>query len=155
MKNLLMRACEGLNIDEGSLNKLNLKKLDYTYRVRYLKNESGEVISKIMDRGFIGLMKNKIGLEGDSIVNCFIYGKKTIGLYIDNNILYANRALIKSADFICLMYNIIESKGFEFGGWVDYLPTGEVVRGSKGEKTLDDCINNAKTIESLGADLGF
>lgn len=155
MEELLTRACSALGIDAGELNKLNLKKLDYTYRVRYIKNEAGEVLNKIMDRGFIGLLKNKIGLEGDSIVNCFIYGKKTIGLYIEKNILYANQALIKSADFLCLMYNIIESKGFEFGGWVDYLPTGEVVRGSKAEKTLDDCINNAKTIESLGADLGF
>ena len=154
MKNLLNRACESLGIDESELNKLNLKKLDYTYRVRYIKNEAGDIESKIMDRGFIGLMKNKIGLEGDSIVNCFIYGKKTVGFYIESGILYANRALIKSADFICLMYNVIESKGLEFGGWMDGLPTGEIARGGA-PKSLDDCMANAKTIESLGADLGF
>lgn len=154
MKNLLLRACEGLNIDEASLNKLNLKKLDYSYRVRYVKNGDGDVIQKIMDRGFIGLMKNKIGLDGDSVVNCFIYGKKTVGFYIEGSTLIANESLKKSSDFLCLMYNVIESKSLEFGGWTSGLPTGEVAR-SGAPKTLDDCINNAKTIESLGADLRF
>ena len=154
MKNLLNEAVEVFGLDINELNKLNLKKCDYGYRVRYIKNENGDVESKIMDRGFIGLMKNKIGLDGDSIINCFIYGKKTVGFYIDSGIVYANINLKNSADFIVLLYNCIKTQGFEFGGFVDGLPTGVIERKTS-QKSLADCINNAKTVDELTCDLGF
>lgn len=154
MKNILNEAIQYFNIDESSLNKLNLKKCDYGYRVRYEKNEAGEVVNKIMDRGFIGLLKSKIGLKGDSIVNCFIYGKKTIGFYIESGVVYANSNLKHSSDFIVLLYNCINTQGFEFGGWIDSLPTGVIERKTS-QKSLTDCINNAKTLDELTCDLGF
>ena len=155
MLDLLNRAVECLGVDSSTLNKLNLKKLDYGYRVRYIKDESGNVIQKIMDRGFIGLLPSKIGVESSSdILTCFIYGKKTVGFYIDRDSVYANRNLNKSSDFICLMFNVIESKNLNWGGWVDNLPTGEIVRAST-PKTLDSLLNNVKTVEDLSSDLGF
>ena len=136
-------------------DKLNLVKLDYGYRVRYEKDESGAVINKIMDRGFIGLTESKIGLsDSANVLTCFIYGKKTIGAVIKGASLLLNHSLIDSADFNVLMLNLANEKGLSIE-WTEGLPTGEVVRKAKQEKTLDDCINNAKTIESLGADLGF
>ena len=153
IKSILNEAIDFFNIDESQLNKCNLEKLDYGYRVRYEKNEAGEIVSKIMDRGFIGLLKSKIGIEGDSVVNCFIYGKRTVGLYIDAGRIYANKNLSESSDFLCLCYNIIKTQGLEFGGWID-LPTGEVKRASK-PTDLASCIANAKTLETLGSDLGF
>lgn len=155
MLDLLNKACDSLGLDIDSLNKLNLKKLDYGYRVRYIKDESGNVIQKIMDRGFIGLLPSKIGVESTSdILTCFIYGKKTVGFYIDGDSVYANRNLNKSSDFICLMFNVIESKNLRFGGWVDNLPTGEIVRASQ-PKTLDSLMSNIKTVDELTSDLGF
>ena len=144
-------------IDEKGdcFDKLNIVKLDYGYRVRYEKDESGAVISKIMDRGFIGLAPSRIGVESSSdILTCFIYGKKTVGAVIKGESLLLNKSLIESADFNVLMLNIANEKRLSIE-WIDGLPTGEVIRKAKTEKTLDDCINNAKTIESLGADLGF
>ncbi len=136
-------------------DKLNLVKLDYGYRVRYEKDESGVVINKIMDRGFIGLTESKIGLsDSANVLTCFIYGKKTIGAVIKGASLLLNHSLTDSADFNVLMLNLANEKGLSIE-WTEGLPTGEVVRKAKQEKTLDDCINNAKTIESLGADLGF
>lgn len=155
MQDLLNRAIEGLGVDRDSLNKLNLKKLDYGYRVRYIKDDDGNVIQKIMDRGFIGLMPSKIGVDSTSdILTCFIYGKKTVGFYIDSDSVYANRNLDKSSDFICLLYNVIESRNLRFGGWVDNLPTGEIVRTGQ-PKTLDSLMSNIKTVEQLSSDLGF
>ena len=155
MLDLLNKACDFLRVDIDSLNKLNLKKLDYGYRVRYIKDEAGNVIQKIMDRGFIGLLPSKIGVESSSdILTCFIYGKKTVGFYIDTDSVYANHNLDKSSDFICLLYNVIESKKLRFGGWVDNLPTGEIIRASQ-PKTLDALMNNIKTVDELTSDLGF
>ena len=144
-----------INEKGDCFDKLNLVKLDYGYRVRYEKNDEGVVINKIMDRGFIGLTKSKIGL-GDSsdVLTCFIYGKKTVGAVIKDESLLLNHSLIDSADFNVLMLNLADEKGLTIE-WIDGLPTGEVIRKAKSEKTLDDYINNAKTIESLGADLGF
>lgn len=153
IESILNEAIDFFNIDESTLNKCNLEKLDYGYRVRYERGESGDIENKIMDRGFIGLLKSKIGIEGDSVVKCFIYGKRTVGLYIEDSILYANKNLCESSDFITLCYNIIKTQGLGFGGWVD-LPTGEVKRGSK-PTDLASCIANAKTLENLGSDLGF
>ena len=155
MLDLLNKACDFLSINIDSLNKLNLKKLDYGYRVRYIKDDNGIVIQKIMDRGFIGLMPSKIGVESSSdILTCFIYGKKTVGFYIDGRAVYANRNLDKSSDFICLLYNVIESKNLIWGGWVDNLPTGEIVRNSQ-PKTLDALMSNIKTVDELTSDVGF
>lgn len=155
MLDLLNRAVESLGVEKDSLNKLNLKKLDYGYRVRYIKDDEGNVIQKIMDRGFIGLLPSKIGVDSTSdILTCFIYGKKTVGFYIDGDSVYANRNLNKSSDFICLMFNVIESKNLRFGGWVDNLPTGEIVRASQ-PKTLDSLMSNIKTVDELTSDLGF
>ena len=112
MNNILTEAIAYFNIESDSLDKLNLKKCDYGYRVRYIKNEQGDIVSKIMDRGFIGLMKNKINQVGDSIVNCFIYGKKTVGFYIESGVVYANANLKQSSDFIVLLYNcIVKDRG--------------------------------------------
>ena len=155
MLDLLNKACDFLNINVDSLNKLNLKKLDYGYRVRYIKDDNGIVLQKIMDRGFIGLMPSKIGVESSSdILTCFIYGKKTVGFYIDGGEVYANRNLDKSSDFICLLYNVIKSKNLIWGGWVDNLPTGEIVRSGQ-PKTLDALMSNIKTVDELTSDLGF
>lgn len=144
-----------INTRGDCFDKLNLVKLDYGYRVRYEKDESGVVINKIMDRGFIGLTESKIGLSDSSnVLTCFIYGKKTIGAVIKGTSLLLNNSLIESADFNVLMLNLANEKGLSVE-WTDGLPTGEVVRKAKAVKSLDDCINNAKTIESLGADLGF
>lgn len=155
IESVLKEAIEFFNIDESTLNKCNLEKLDYSYRVRYEKDASGNITNKIMDRGFIGLLKSKIGIESDSdsVVNCFIYGKRTVGLYIESGILYANLSLIESSDFLCLCYNIINTQGIRFGGWVD-LPTGEIKRASK-PTDLASCIANAKTIDTINSDLGF
>ena len=155
IESILNEAIDFFNIDEASLNKCNLLKLDYGYRVRYERGESGDIEKKIMDRGFIGLLKSKIGIESDSdsVVKCFIYGKRTVGLYIEAGIVYANQKLKESSDFLCLCYNVIKKEGFEFGGWVD-LPTGEV-KHKNNIKTLGDYIENAKTLETLDSDLGF
>ena len=142
-------------IESGvGLDKLTLIKLDYDYRVRYEKDEQGNVISKIMDRGFIGLQGNKVGLDSDDVFTCFIYGKRTVGAVIKENKLLLNSNLRQSADFNVLMLNLCNEKGLVID-WVDHLPTGEVVRKAKTEKTLDDCIKNAKTVENLNCDLGF
>lgn len=155
---LLNSACEYFNIESGELNKLNLKKLDYSYRVRTIKSESGEIIEKIMDRGFIGLLKSKVfGGDcdsGDSVVNCFIYGKRTVGFIIESGRLYANSNLKKSADFLCLVYNVIKSQKAEFGGFIDNLPTGEIKRSNSGGD-LESCINNVKSVEDLASDVGL
>lgn len=155
IESVLNESIEFFNIDESTLNKCNLERLDYGYRVRYEKDESGEIKAKIMDRGFIGLLKSKIGIntDSDSVVNCFIYGKRTVGLYIDGGELYANESLKGSSDFLCLCYNIIKTQGIEFGGWVE-LPTGEIKRGSK-PTDLASCIANAKTVDSISSELGF
>lgn len=139
----------------GDFNKLNLVKLDYGYRDRDEKDEAGNIVGKVMDRGFIGLTERKVGLgESLDVLTCFIYGKRTVGAVIKGASLLLNKNLIHSADFNVLMMNLSNEKGLSIE-WIDGLPTGEVVRKTKQEKTLDDCINNAKTIESLGADLGF
>lgn len=155
MQDLLNQAVDYFQLDIQSLNKLNLKTCDYSYRVRYIKDDEGKVVQKIMDRGFIGLMKNKIN-RGDSqaVVNCFIYGKKTVGFYIEGNSIYANEKLKTSSDFIVLLYNCLMNQNLTFVNWVDNLPTG-VIERKQSQKNLSDCINNAKSIESLNCELGF
>ena len=62
----LRRACESLSIDIDSLTKLTLKKFDYAYRKRKVENERGES-SYVMDRGFIGLLPGRIGIESTNL----------------------------------------------------------------------------------------
>lgn len=136
-------------------NKLNLLHLDYSYRVRYEKNGDGNVVAKVMDRGFIGLTGSKIGLDSlssDSVYTCFIYGKRTIGAVINGAELFCNQNLKTSADFNVLMLNLAKEKELSVV-WVDGLPTGEIAK--KAPKTLSDLLNNVKTIEELSSDLGF
>lgn len=140
--------CVDLGVDYSKLSKLNLKKLDYSYRTRAEKDSE----YKVVDRGFLGLLKSKIGApvdSGDSVVNCFIYGKRNMGFYIDNNILYANQILKACSDFLVLMYNVIESRGVVFGGWVDYLPTSATTTTSGGD--LDSCLESVKSVDDLAA----
>ena len=151
IKAIYESACAAFDIKPESTSKLKLLKLDYSYRVRAIKDDSGETVGRIMDRGFIGLTKSKVGLDPDSmdVVNCFIYGKKTVGAYIENNSIYANKNLKTSGDFITLLFNIIESQGLVFQGWID-LPTGEKT-ATGGD--LASCIAKPKTIDELAADV--
>lgn len=148
----IKQANPGINF-----SKLNLLHLDYSYRVRYEKDESGKVVAKIMDRGFIGLLGSKIGLaslDSDSVYTCFIYGKKTIGFVLVDNKILANKNLQDSADFQVLLANFCREKNIVNINWVDTLPTGKIERKSS-QKTLADCLENIKTIDELGSELGF
>lgn len=170
LESLLESACESLDIEKENLNKLNLKKLDYTYRKRKVEKEGGES-AYIMDRGFIGLLPEKINIErgiiagadspvvieSDSPLTCFIYGKKTIGFaLLPDNTIVVNKNLLKSADFICLFYNFMVEKDIKPNQviYTDILPTGVKIEAEV--KSLSDCLNNIKTIENLkDCELGF
>ena len=143
------------NMKGVALDKLTIIKLDYSYRVRYEKDGDGNVVAKVMDRGFIGLLGSKIGLaslDSDSVYTCFIYGKRTIGSVIKDGELLCNNNLINSSDFQVLMANLSKEKGLSIV-WIEGLPTGEVVK--KAPKTLDDLLANVKTLDDLSSDLGF
>lgn len=152
---LYKKVVESRGGDSG-LDNLNLLKLDYSYRARYEKDDSGAVVSKIMDRGFIGLLGSKITetLDKDKIYTCFVYGKKTLGAYIDENKLLCNVALQDSSDFNVLMMNLSIEKGLSIS-WVEGLPTGKVERKISTGGGLDSCLANIKTIDSLSSELGF
>ena len=170
LESLLDSACESLDIEKENLNKLNLKKLDYTYRKRKIEKEGGES-SYIMDRGFIGLLPSKIGIESgiiagadspvviepNQVLTCFIYGKKTIGFaLLPNQDIVINKNLLKSADFICLFYNFMKEKNIEPNQviYTDILPTGVKIESEV--KSLSDCLENIKTVENLkDCELGF
>lgn len=138
----------------GDFDKLTIVKLDYGYRVRYEKDSEGNIIAKVMDRGFIGLTESKIGLsDSNDIATCFIYGKRTVGAVIKGDALLLNNNLKESADFNVLMLNLANEKNL-YIEWIEGLQTGEV-KHNKVEKTLSDCIATAKTLETLGSDLGF
>lgn len=154
-KVLYDEALAYFNIDASEVNKLTLKNLDYGYRCRYEKDADGDTL-KIIDRGFLRVCMKKTGF-GDSmdVVNCFFYGKRTIGFIIVDDVLYINKNLKASADFLMLLYGFIKYKDADViiddVQWTDKLHTGESPK--KEARDLD--LKTIKSVDELDADLGF